>query len=56
MPVTPPHTIGERFDPKYLTNEDLDDLVSFTCLDRDACLDRVQSYSMAELAKAWREA
>ena len=44
MPVTPPRTIGvERFDPKYLTDEDLDDLVSFTGLDRDACLDRVQS-------------
>ena len=57
MPVTPPRTIAvERFDPKYLTDEDLDDLVSFTGLNRDACLDRVQSYSMAELAKAWREA
>jgi hypothetical protein len=54
--VTPPRTIGERFNPKYLTDEDLDDLVSFTGLDRDACLDRVQGYSMAELAKAWREA
>ena len=56
MPVTPPRTIGERFDPKYLTDDDLDDLVSFTGLNRDACLERVQRYSPAELAKAWREA
>lgn len=40
----------------YLTDEDLDDLVSFTGLDRDACLDRVQSYSLTEMADAWREA
>ena len=57
MPVSPPRTgpMG-RFEPRYLTEEDLDDLASFTGLDRDRCLERVQTYSMQEMTEAWRQA
>jgi hypothetical protein len=57
VPVSPPRTGPmERFEPRSLTDEDLDDLASFTGLDRAACLARVQTYSMREMAEAWRQA
>jgi hypothetical protein len=54
VPVTPPRTIGERFDPMYLTDENPDDLVSFTGLDRDACLDSIgrESENVESLVRA----
>jgi hypothetical protein len=57
VPVSPPQ-MGplERFEPRFLTDGDLDDVASFTGLDRNACLERVQSYSMQEMAEAWRQA
>lgn len=57
MPQTPPPVVPvERFDPRYLTEEDLDDASSFTGLSREACLQRIHNYSITELATAWREA
>jgi SAM-dependent methyltransferase len=42
-----------RFDPQYITEDDLADLASFTGMGTDECLERVRSYSMTEMAKAW---
>jgi SAM-dependent methyltransferase len=56
VPIAPPSELGERFDPRYLTNEDLAEVSSFTGRSTDACLARIRDYSMAELAAAWREA
>jgi SAM-dependent methyltransferase len=44
-----------RFDPAYITEEDLEDLSTFTGMSRNACLERVRGYSMAELAAAWEK-
>ncbi|MDR7550839.1 MAG: class I SAM-dependent methyltransferase [Armatimonadota bacterium] len=53
MPVRPPET-PPRFDPIFLTGDDLEDLTSFTGLSREACLERVRAFSSEELAEAWR--
>jgi len=45
-----------RFDPVYLSQEDLDDLVSFTGLSQDECLARVRSCSMKNVASSWMQA
>jgi SAM-dependent methyltransferase len=55
MPMTvPTERAPVRFDPIHITDDDLDDLVTFTGLSRDQCLERVRSYSLNELAEAWR--
>ena len=46
----------DRFDPIYVTSDDLDDLATFTGLSREACLKRLQGYSSAEMVGAWRRA
>jgi len=57
MPTRPPALDQPpRFDPVYVTDEDLDDLATFTGLSRDECLQRLKTYSPAELAEAWTAA
>ncbi len=43
-------------DPVLVTEEDLEDLSTFTGLSRAACLNRLRGYSTSELAEAWRRA
>jgi len=45
-----------RFDPQYITEDDLADLASFTGMGTVECLERVQNYSMNEMARAWENA
>ncbi len=45
-----------RHDPVVVTEEDLEDLSTFSGMSRRACLERLREYSSAELAKAWRTA
>jgi SAM-dependent methyltransferase len=57
MPVIPPSLLEPpRFNPIFLTDDDLDDLASFTGMTPAECRDRVESYSHAEHAEAWRRA
>jgi 2-polyprenyl-3-methyl-5-hydroxy-6-metoxy-1,4-benzoquinol methylase len=57
MPVEPPPAQElPRFDPLYLTDDDLDDLATFTGFSREECLWRVRTYSLREMADAWRRA
>lgn len=58
VPVDPRVLAGPaRLDPVFVTNEDLDDLATFMgTTTREACLDRLHSYSVTELAEAWRRA
>jgi len=46
--------IPARFDPQYITEDDLADLSSFTGMTADDCLERLRDYSSNELADAWR--
>jgi len=46
--------IPARFDPQYITEDDLADLSSFTGMNHDDCLERLRDYSPTELADAWR--
>lgn len=41
------------FDPVYVTEDVLADLADFTGMSREACLERLRSYSPVELADAW---
>jgi SAM-dependent methyltransferase len=43
-------------DPVLVTEEDLEDLASFTGMSRASCLDRLRKYCAQELAEAWRNA
>jgi trans-aconitate methyltransferase len=55
MPMTPSVLAARpRFDPVYLTEADLEDLVSFTGLSREECLARVRDCSVEDLAESWR--
>lgn len=56
MPVTLPASAQPRFDPIYLSDDDLEDLSTFTGMSREACRERLRTYSMAEMADAWRRA
>lgn len=57
MPISPPATsTPASFEPIYITEDDLLDLSSFTGLSKEACLERVRSYSLEELATAWKTA
>ena len=57
MPISPPDREAlAQFDPVFVTDDDLDDLASFTGMTREACLSRLRSYSMAEHSAAWRRA
>jgi len=56
VPVEPPSDLEDRFDPRYLTEDDLADLSSFTGRSVDECLTRVRNYSWSEMAEAWRRA
>jgi len=57
MPVTPPPADEfVQFDPVYVTDEDLDDLATFTGMSKNACLERLRRYSSSELARQWRHA
>lgn len=42
-----------RFDPQFITEDDIADLASFTGMSADECLERVRNYSMNEMARAW---
>jgi SAM-dependent methyltransferase len=54
MPIDPPSiSAPESFQPAFLTDDDLVDLETFTGLSRKECLERVRSYSLGDLAKAW---
>lgn len=55
MPIAPFRPI-ERFDPRYVTDEDLADLLSFMNQSEDTCLARVKDYNMTEFTEAWRVA
>lgn len=44
-----------RFDPVYVTDEDLDDLATFFNMPESACLERLRMYSPRELADQWRD-
>lgn len=55
MTVYEPETRSEH-DPVHVTEEDLEDLSTFTGLSRAACLNRLRGYSTSELAEAWRRA
>jgi 2-polyprenyl-3-methyl-5-hydroxy-6-metoxy-1,4-benzoquinol methylase len=50
-----PHE-GERFDPAFLTDEDVDDLTSFTGMTREAVRERLNSYSLDEMTANWTRA
>lgn len=57
MPVIPPALEAlPRFDPVFVTEDDLEDLATFWGMTRDACLERLKSYSLREMAEAWRRA
>ena len=57
MPISPPDREAlAQFDPVFVTDDDLDDLASFTGMTREACLSRLRSYSMAEHSAAWLRA
>lgn len=57
MPLRPPALEAPpRFDPIYVTEDDLDDLATFWGMTREACLARLRSYSLREMADAWRRA
>ena len=57
MPITPPSSDAPpRFDPVFLTEEDLEDLVTFFGTSRESCLERLRSYSPREMSEAWRQA
>jgi 2-polyprenyl-3-methyl-5-hydroxy-6-metoxy-1,4-benzoquinol methylase len=47
---------GERFDPVFITDEDIDDLTSFTGMSREAVRARLSSYSLDEMAENWTRA
>jgi 2-polyprenyl-3-methyl-5-hydroxy-6-metoxy-1,4-benzoquinol methylase len=49
-------TAAARFDPVFLSDDDLDDLTSFTGMSSEGCRERIHSYTIAELAEAWRRA
>ena len=55
-PIAPPSAMGDRFDPRYLTDEDLEDVSSFTGLDIEHCRARIEGYSVTEMAATWRAA
>ena len=46
--------IQARFDPQFITRDDLADLASFTEMTTDDCLERLRGYSTNEMADAWR--
>lgn len=57
MPITPPTIeVPSRFDPVFITQDDLEDLATFSGMTREACLERLKSYSLREMAEAWRRA
>ena len=57
MPLTPPALEAlPRFDPIFVTQEDLEDLATFFGMTHKECLDRLRQYSMREMADAWRRA
>jgi 2-polyprenyl-3-methyl-5-hydroxy-6-metoxy-1,4-benzoquinol methylase len=43
-------------NPVLITEDDLEDLATFTGRSREACLERLRAYSVQELARAWRVA
>jgi len=55
VPIEPP-AAPPRYDPVFVTDEDLDDLATFTGRSREACLERLRSFSPTEMAEAWHEA
>ena len=57
MPVRPP-VLGAppRLDPVYLSDDDVEDLMSFTGLSRGECLAQVRSCTLEDLARSWERA
>jgi SAM-dependent methyltransferase len=47
---------GRHFDPILVTEDDLEDLSTFTGMSPEACLARLRSFSNRELAEAWQRA
>ena len=57
MPLTPPALAAPpRFDPIFVTDDDLEDLATFFGMTRAECRNRLQKYSLREMAEAWRQA
>jgi len=57
MPVTPPSLLEPlRFNPFFIGDDDLDDLASFTGMTSEDCRRRLEAYTNAEHAEAWRRA
>jgi SAM-dependent methyltransferase len=57
MPVTPPVLAAQpRFEPAFVTDDDLEDLATFFGMSQKACLERLREYSWREIADAWRQA
>lgn len=58
MPLNPPELKAPSFtfEPIFLTDEDVEDLATFTGLAPDVCRKRVHDYSLVQLADAWRRA
>ena len=55
MPIDPPAIPApSRFEPSFITQQDLEDLASYTGMSPEECLARVRSYSLEELAQAWK--
>lgn len=53
MPVKT-NDIPARFDPQFITEDDIADLASFTEMTTDDCRERLRDYSTNEMADAWR--
>ncbi|MFA5786451.1 MAG: class I SAM-dependent methyltransferase [Actinomycetota bacterium] len=55
MPIKPPSPEQLcRVDPVYLTEDDLEELSTFTGMTKEVCRERVRSYSTEDMASAWR--
>jgi SAM-dependent methyltransferase len=52
--IEPPDLSAPRFDPVFVTEDDLEDLSTFTGKTKDSCLARLREYSPHELADEWR--
>jgi SAM-dependent methyltransferase len=57
VPLTPPALDAPpRFEPVFVTEDDLEDLATFFGMTRAECLNRLREYSLREMADAWRQA
>lgn len=54
LPLSPPAPTS--FEPVFLSEDDVEDLSSFTGMSREECRERLRSYTLAEHAEAWERA